>query len=1264
MKFLFSLLFLIETSLSSFSQLIIQPIVWKCNTILTGKPALNFQEATYIDATNFPYYKGSTRLTPGQDISVKLLEYKSEIFPADSLTTITNLNNLPPDFSFSYHNDSLNVIYITLLPLRRNPANGVVERITEFTVSTASSTSDQPWASQSVMRSGKWVKIKITQNGIYKITHSQISNDLGLSNPGNIRIFGYGAGMLSRKNADIRPSDLQEIPLMFNESQPGTFQNGDNVTFYAEGPTKWDYNSSSKMFLHTIHNFSDASYYFITTDLGSAKTITIINSSSDSQNQEVSSFDDFVYHEEELINLCQSGSRWCGETFDSKLTYTFNYSFPNLNTASPGKFRIQLAWQSPSPTSFSYLINGTSIGGISLDAETGTDCFYRMTTDMKTFSPSADQLNLSLTYTKNSATSAKAILDNFDINIRRNLVMSGTQMFFRDINSVAKGNISRFTLTNASSSIVVWNVTKINAVSQIQSNINGSTLSFILPTDSLQTFIAFDKNNLLSPTFLGKDGNIDNQNLHGIEIPNLLIVCHPNFISQAERLASHRRSQGLKVAVVTPQQIYNEFSSGSPDIQSIRDFARMLHDKDPYTFRYMLLFGDGSWDNRPIEIKGNSNYVLAYEMDGYPNFLPDIPVTDDFYGFLSQKETADSGFLDIGIGRIPSSDTIQASAVVDKIIHYDSPDAMGSWRNQICFVADDKEDDGFTFLDDADFTAKEAKNKIPEMNITKIYLDAYKQYISSSGQSCPDAKMALNNAVSSGMIMLNFTGHGGPDGITSENLFNRDVVNTWKNKDRMFMMFTGSCKVTRFDYLSLLQNGQYAPYITAGEYALFKEEGGAVCLVSTNRDTYAGGNINLNNALIQNLVDRYESDNNSYRLGDIYLRAKNIASIKGIYGKDGNTKNFILLGDPSMRLAIPNLNRVITDSVNSRQVSEDTINALQTVTLKGHIASENGSVMSDFNGSVSITIFDKPMVWETIDNHGFGTESFSTQEQIIIKGNASIKNGYFSFRFMTPKDINYNVGSGKISYYAQFENQDINGYDTSIKIGGMNDTLINDTDGPEINLYMNDTTFRNGGITDKNPVLLAVISDPCGINATGASIGHDIIAVLDNNPTNKYILNNYYETNLDNYQSGTIRYPLYDLSPGRNTLTVTVWDALNNSNESEIEFVVTNGEQLILQNILCYPNPMTDHTYFVFDHNMPGEDIKVTVQIYDLSGMMMQTLTAVINSSGYTSTPLMWDGSTAGGANTGNGMFIYRIIAEVPKKGLSATGSGKLIIAQ
>ena len=1206
-----------------------------------------------------PFFSESVSSNSSVNLQYELTSYTSELISFDSVADIAGVHQIADQFNISTclrTSPGGSFAEVRLMPLR--VVSGKVERILTFKLTPVIIKSSQTplktttWSSSSVLASGTWSKIKVQTDGVYKLTYAQLTG-LGISDPGNIRIYGNGGKMLPQLNSKSRPDDLLEIPLMFIEAQSGTFKEGDYVLFYAEGPTSWEYSTSKKMYLHKQHLYADGSYYFITSGLGRGRTVGVQASSTKTPTAACNSFDDFAFHESDLINICESNSNWFGELFDSHQSHSFSFTFPNILSGTSKIYSV-FASQSYTPTTIELTANGAFVREYTLPRIYSLECDFEREEYLDAFIPSGDNLSLKYTFDNNGSSAAKAYMDKVDVNVRRSLVMSGTQMLFRDMSTIDTGNVTTFTLSNVSSNTEVWEVTCLWNSTRVQGSVNGSSYSFVLETDSLRKFIAFDKTNALTPVITGTDvGAVATQNLHGMAVPNYLIVYHPTFSAAAEKLAAYRRAGGFTVETITPQQIYNEFSSGSTDIQAIRDFARMLYAKAPAVFRYMLLIGDGSFDNRPLNMEGNPNFIPTYESANQSGVGL---VTDDFFALLDENEDGLNGHIDVGIGRFPVGTEEEANDLVDKIIGYDSSSTFGSWRNQITLVADDNEDLSFHFLPSSEIISDSIKSVLPGMNANKIYLDAYKQYISAAGQTCPDADLALHSIIHKGTMLINYTGHGGPEALTSENLVTKSVIDTWNNKDRLFMLLTAACKFSRFDLVEYNKN-KVIPVLTAGEKAFLKKDGGAICMITTTRDTYEGANTRLNTALIRYLTDRPDS-NHQYRLGDIYRLTKNAA------GSDFNTRAYVLFGDPCMHFAIPDMDRIRTDSINGKVPGQDTIKALSDVVLKGHVVTRQGIADSSFNGAVTITIFDKPIDWITVDNHGYGVDTFPSQENAIIKGNASVRNGYFSFHFITPKDINYLPGNGKISYYAQDGKTELNGYNDTVKVGLLSNTGTDDMDGPAIKLYMNDTTFESGDITNDSPTILAILTDECGINATGASIGHDIVATIDNNDEQKYILNDYYESDLDNFRQGKVKYTLQGIAPGRHTLKMKVWDAMNNSAEAEIEFVVMPGEQLTIHELHTYPNPMTDYTSFIFHHNMPGEDMIVTIHIFDMSGQLMQSLKATVNSSTFTSVPIEWDGTFGTGVIAGQGMYLYRADVEIPDKNISGSSHGKLIIVR
>jgi hypothetical protein len=392
-------------------------------------------------------------------------------------------------------------------------------------------------------------------------------------------------------------------------------------------------------------------------------------------------------------------------------------------------------------------------------------------------------------------------------------------------------------------------------------------------------------------------------------------------------------------------------------------------------------------------------------------------------------------------------------------------------------------------------------------------------------------------------------------------------------------------------------------------------------------------------------------------LGDIIRIAKNNS------GSGSNKRNFTLLGDPALKLAYPVHEKVITDSINKVSVINkiDTIKALSVVTVSGHINAENGTLMNTFNGVVSPLVFGKASKIKTLANDGGQTMEFELRNNILFSGKTMAKNGRFTFTFMVPRDIDYSFGTGKISYYASDSEKDMNGYFSNLVVGGFSNSTTADTSGPVIQLFLNDTLFKNGGITDNNPNLLAIIEDNGGINTTGSGIGHDLTAFLDNDPNKSFVLNDYFENDFDNYRSGRVFYGLSGLTGGSHSLTVKAWDNFNNSSEKTIQFLIETENKFVLKNLINYPNPFIDETKITAEHNKPDNEFNVTLTIYSMNGKVIRILKVRVPTTGYTIPPIIWDGNSENGTKVGKGIFPYTITVTT-KNGETARASGRMII--
>jgi hypothetical protein len=669
--------------------------------------------------------------------------------------------------------------------------------------------------------------------------------------------------------------------------------------------------------------------------------------------------------------------------------------------------------------------------------------------------------------------------------------------------------------------------------------------------------------------------------------------------------------------------------------------------------QYLLLFGDGSYDNRTPP-PGNTNYIPTYQTIN-SNVTISSFTSDDFYGLLDDGEGEAAGTEDLGIGRIPVSDTTEARILVSKIEKYLNATDLADWKNLLCMIADDE--DGNIHMSDSEGLVSIAEERAPWAVIDKIYIDAFKQSTTSTGQFYPDATRAINDRINSGALVVNYVGHGNETSLAHERIISPEEIRSWRNQGRLPLFITATCEFSRFDDISSNPaTGTTMEKQSSGESILLHPDGGAIALMSTTRLVYSAPNYILNRNIFETAFNRGE-DGRSMRLGDIIRIAKNMS------GSNTNKRNFMLLGDPALRLAWPWNGRVVTDSINNVPAGEspDTLKALSMITISGHIEDISGSPAEDFNGIVSHTVFGKPSLNKTLANDGGKKLEFTERNVILFAGKTKAVRGRFRFSFMVPRDIDYSPGQGKIIYYASDGNRDMNGSYDDIVTGGFSNSDHNDSSGPFIRLFLNDTLFRSGGIAGSNPVLLALIEDGGGINTAGTGIGHDINYWLDGDKSNPVILNNYFQNDFGSYSSGSVYYPLYGISPGSHTLTLKAWDNFNNSSEVSIHFDSGDEENIVLKNLLNYPNPFNENTRISLQHNRPEGILDVAVSIFNINGQLINTLNTTLTSTGYQLEPVIWDGRTSGGQKAPRGIYPYSVKI-TSETGETSTLSGRMII--
>ena len=1097
----------------------------------------------------------------------------------------------------------------------------------------------------SVMASGDWYKITVDREGIYRITYSELVN-LGITDPANVRIYGSGGAMLPEKADKRLAHDLQEIPIWIH-TKDGVFKNGDYILFYGQGPVVWQYNKENQEFEHSLHLWDNQSCYFITSKAGGKKIATETPPTA-TVTQNVTVFDERQYYEKELTNVQKSGRYWFGESFSgdtsSIVKYTFPFTVTDLETGAPA--RLVFSYLSQSPSSSPYLqvmCNGQEIAKNSLP---GSNDYQPITFGTEVFKPSSGKLSVELILNRKGVKQAAGWLDYIRLFARRNLKISSSQLFFRDTQSVGEGRSARFQIAGSNSNTHVWDITDMHNIRRMTASLSDGTLSFSAATDTLREFVVFDiTTDLLKPAFPEKNSRTDNQNLHGIENVDMVIVTHPDFWDASQELAAlHRSRDGLAVEVVTAEQVYNEFSSGMQDPAAIRNFMKYLYEQpSSVKLKYLLLMGAGSYDNKSNErTTGNTNYIVTYQSvdswHGTQSF-----VSDDYFGILGDNEAVLTGKLAIGVGRIPAQTAEKASEAVAKIRRYMDAQSAGDWPNQIGLLADDG--DTNTHTNQSETLAGYMNTQHQQYTVEKLYFDAFPRVTTADGHRYPEVELQLNNLMNSGCLLVNYIGHGNASGLSAKRVVNTTNIGQFRNK--LYPLFVAAtCEFGRYDN---------SWSVTAGESMMLTPNGGSIAVLTSTRLVYSSLNFEFTQNFFRELFTRSENDN--HRLGDVVRRTKN-ATKEGV-----NKLCFTLLGNPALRLPIPT-DSVQTLSINGKLVSEplDTIKANSRVTVKGCITDMYGQILSGYNGVVYCSLFDKERERKTFNHNGDASPiTFYTQTSTLFKGKTVVKDGEFELSFIVPRDINYRYGFGKISYYACSD-------DGTPAAGSFKEFIVggsihgqDNTEGPIIRLFMNDTLFRDGGITDQNPRLIALLQDESGINTSDEGIGHQITATLSHNPSKVYILNRYYEADLNAHNRGTVNYRFINLPAGDYELNFTAWNLQNYSSQANIKFRVTQSSMLQIDKLYNYPNPFSDYTRIYFEFNMPDTELQAELQIYDMTGRLLRSMKQSLYSEGFTSGEFDWDGRDANGGRVIPGIYVYRVILST-ERGQMVWQTEKMVI--
>lgn len=1146
--------------------------------------------------------------------------------------------------------------------------------------------------------SGEWFKIPISREGFYRITPDYLS-ELGLDvanlDPRNLQLWGTNGKVLPERNNESKP-EFSQIPIQISGQSDGQFNTGDELVFYGYSPHIERRIQDS--FVHAIHPYSDSTYVFLT--LGSSAGVRVSSETdfcAPCANQV--QFQDFNWLEQERNKTetrQKTGRYFVGQripsTAQNQDVLIYSDTLIQVNPNEPILLSGRLYVRSESRPTLVLKANGQVLNTFSVNALTsGYNSYEFESARAINFSQvpltlrnadfiTAGDAKIELTVTmSNGVAGTEAFVDFIRVeSTRAQYADHGVLSLFAPEDANPE-QVRSFTVSGFGGVPRVWEVS--DPIQPVEIPISNSFGSGATATHTFQHgSSSTDRYWIQSSTYTPEMGRkVANQNLRGLSsFPNYIVVTAPTFLAYAQELASYRAEQGLQTLVVTQEQIFNEFSGGAADPSAIRDFIKYLWDRalaqGQALPEHLLLFGDTTFDTKNITPNAFRNYVLTYQSSESIHRTNSYG-TDDYYAYMDDGEGlfGSQDRVDIGVGRISAQNRSEARIALDKIYRYEDPAHYGDWQNLFTFAGDDDfpepERNRDLHVLNADGTAIRMNLDEPGARLKKIYLFAYPEEITAAGRQLPAATKDLIDTFNKGMLVFNYSGHGNAQTLTDEELFLSDYIPQLTNRNKLALVVTATCQFGRYDDNDA-QSG--------AEKLVLAENGGAIASFTTTRVVYTSSstsalNFGLNIALSQKMLER-DAEGRPLRLGDIFVRTKNTS-----IGNELNARKFILLGDPALRLALPDrkghfaqINQVSLDTLQDPL----TLRALDTVELSGEIRQEDGSKYRGFNGEAILTLFDAkrrvsiPKDREWIDTYGCylnrGTAlecTYEVESDVLFRGKAEVVDGVFSTRFILPKDMSFSPETSRMIVFAKSGQETAGGSFTQLRFSGLNPEAVNDGEGPEMDVYLNDPSFFNGSLSTSNPTVFVELSDSSGINATGTGVGHEILATLNTEPPREYVLNDFYEGALNDFTQGRIEYPLEDVPEGAYTLKVRAWDVHNNPSEQSIAFEVQSSEDLVVRDVYNYPNPMNNVTQFTFEHNQQGQPLEVHIRIYTLTGVPVQDIQQTITStSSYAS--ISWDGRDRDYDRLGNGTYIYvlRVTAETPEGRKTTEKIEKLVV--
>lgn len=1106
---------------------------------------------------------------------------------------------------------------------RLNSYKLVIDRIPlPQRAAVAVSPAAERYAQNSLLASGKWVRVSVKENGVHKITHNELRK-MGFKDPAKVRLFGYGGHILPEKGLETLVDDLCEVPLWREDGY---------VLFYANGVLGWRYDGANYVRVQNV--YSEFGCYFLTESEDAPMEFpreTLQATSS----QEYTTFADYAICENDAKSLCSYG-RELVDDYDYSRGRSMSYRIPVTGVVD-GKASLDLSFATNGSEQSRVAVTvgdnnvGTLIVGRAVSGEVGKIVSGRFSVSGLTDNP---VVKLSHSVSNSSVT---GYLNYIGLNYTRALALYGSQTQFRG--GLYTGN-ALFKVAGADVNTRVWDVSSAASIRELGGTLESAVYSVVAPADAGSNMVAVNvKGSFPSVKVIG---DVPNQNLHAMGQTDMVIIVPSNgkFLPAAERLAeAHRAADGITVEVVTAQQVYNEFSSGTPDVTAYRRLMKMLYDRAATPEdapKYLLLMGDGWYDNRLITFPGRSqdDYLLCYESLNSVDAIQSY-VLEDYVGYLDDGEGSNHSRdkVDIGIGRLPVQNVGEVNGVVAKIVAYMDNKSAGAWQNVVSLLADDGDDKmPNQHMKDADSIAAVMERNYPQYAIDRIYWDDFVGEPSASGMRYPAVTQAIYDRLDKGALVVNYSGHG------SANLLSHEMV--WKasdmaavNSPRVPFWVTASCDIGPFD---MGDN-------SVAESAILNPNGAAIGLFTTTRTVLQSYNSIINKAFMKELLASVTSGG-KVAVGDAVRRAKcNVITAGTDYSV--NKLQFVLIGDPALRLKTPEY-RIVVDEFNGVAAGTSSVaSAGGLLSVSGHVTGFDGQLAGDFNGTLYSTLFDSAEDVYTRDNTGLGSYKYKAFKKTLFSGSDSIVGGRFSVVVPVPMDISYSSEQGALNLFAVDSSMVrlAQGRYSDFTVGGTSQDISNDAKGPEISLYLNTPSFVDGDEVNSTPCLWAEIYDDNGINTVGTGIGHDMIAIVDNSPEHTYNLNNVFTPAVGDYRRGTVMLPLNELEEGEHSLILRAWDLYNNSTTARVSFVVNPSLAPDFVQLRINPSPVLYGTSACFEltHNRPQSELEVRVDIFNFQGQVLWSKRYSGLSDGIV-VRCEWDGTAQGGQPLPTGVYLAR----------------------